>query len=187
MVAAGVASSADVVSLGAAPSSLAALWQAMRKDRFALAGLIIYAFFLLLAVIGPWIAPHDPLAVMKEGGKWLSNEPPFARFALGTTNMGRDIFSELIWGARPAITVGFSAAFMVVAIGTIIGLQSGYFGGWVDSDPHAPGGHCLQHPLPAFRHRAGGVPPTQPVEHRPGHGLVVLGQHRARHSLRRLW
>ena len=100
VVAAGVASSADVVSLGAAPSSLAALWQAMRKDRFALAGLIIYAFFLLLAVIGPWIAPHDPLAVMKEGGKWLSNEPPFARFALGTTNMGRDIFSAADMGRK---------------------------------------------------------------------------------------
>jgi peptide/nickel transport system permease protein len=115
------------------PSSLASLWQAMRKDRFALAGLCIYAFFLILAIVGPYVAPHDPLAVMKEGTKWLSNEPPWSRFFLGTTNMGRDIFSELIWAARPAITVGFSAAFMVVAIGTIIGLLSGYFGGWVDS------------------------------------------------------
>jgi peptide/nickel transport system permease protein len=121
------------VAAGAVPSSWGGVWSAMRRDRFALAGLVIYAFFLLVAIVGPYLAPHDPLAVMKEGGKWLTNDPPFGRFFLGTTNMGRDILSQLIWGARPAIAVGFSAAFMVVAIGTIIGLIAGYFGGMVDS------------------------------------------------------
>ena len=70
---------------------------------------------------------------MKEGTKWLSNQPPSAQFLLGTTNMGRDIFSQLVYGARPAIIVGFSAALMVSAIGTIVGLVAGYFGGGVDS------------------------------------------------------
>ncbi len=117
----------------APPSSLRAMWIAMRRDRFAFAGLIIYGFFILVAVFGPLLAPFDPLLVVKDGTKWLTNQAPSSRFMLGTTNMGRDIFSQLVFGARPAIMVGFSAAFMVVAIGTIVGLIAGYFGGWVDS------------------------------------------------------
>lgn len=116
-----------------ATSSLRALWVAMRRDRFATAGLVIYAFFLVIALIGPFVTPYDPQKVVKEGSRWLSDEPPSTRFLLGTTNMGRDIFSQLIYGARPAVAVGFSAAFMVVAIGTIVGLIAGYFGGWADS------------------------------------------------------
>jgi peptide/nickel transport system permease protein len=117
----------------AAPGSWAALWRSLRNDRFALAGLGIYALALLVAIIGPALAPYDPQVVMKDGGKWLMNQEPSARFLLGTTNMGRDIFSQLVYGARPALAVGFSAAFVVVAVGTIVGLLSGYFGGWIDS------------------------------------------------------
>ena len=70
---------------------------------------------------------------MKENGQWMADQTPSRQFVLGTTSMGRDIFSQLLYGARPAVVVGFSAAFIVVAIGTIVGLVSGYFGGWVDS------------------------------------------------------
>jgi peptide/nickel transport system permease protein len=120
-------------TLEKAPTSWAALGRAMRSDRFALAGLVIYAFFLLIAIIAPLIAPFDPQEVVKEGTKWLSNQPPSPRFLLGTTNMGRDIFSQLVFGTRPALLVGFSAALMVAAIGTIVGLVAGYFGGVTDS------------------------------------------------------
>lgn len=116
-----------------APTSWAALKRAMRNDPFAMAGLLIYVFFLLLAIIAPLIAPFDPQQVVKEGTKWLSNQPPSARFLLGTTNMGRDIFSQLVYGTRPALLVGFSAALMVAAIGTLVGLVAGYFGGAADS------------------------------------------------------
>lgn len=123
----------ESATLEKAPTSWAALGHAMRNDRFASAGLVIYAFFLLIAIIAPLIAPFDPQEVVKEGTKWLSNQPPSARFLLGTTNMGRDIFSQLVYGTRPALLVGFSAALMVAAIGTIVGLIAGYFGGATDS------------------------------------------------------
>jgi peptide/nickel transport system permease protein len=113
--------------------TLGVTFDILRRDRFALAGVIIYAVMIVVAILAPLIAPHDPHAVMQEDGIWLSNQPPSARFLLGTTNIGRDIFSQLIYGARPALLVGFSAAFIVVLLGTIVGLVSGYFGGWVDT------------------------------------------------------
>lgn len=113
------------------------VWQAnaevVRRDRLALVGLALYAFFILLAGLAPWVAPHGPLEVIEEGGIWLSNEPPSARFPLGTTNLGRDIFSQLIYGSRTALLVGFSAAFAVAVIGTLVGLVAGYYGGWVET------------------------------------------------------
>lgn len=116
-----------------APGSWQALWAGMRRDRMAMAGVIIYFIAIVFAVIGPSIAPYDPQAIIKDGATWLMNEAPSRRFVLGTTSMGRDIYSQLLAGARPAVVVGFLAAFIVVAIGTIIGLVSGYFGGWVDT------------------------------------------------------
>ena len=120
---------------GASP--LAYVFQAsaevLRRDRLALVGMIIYLFFIAIAVFAPWIAPYDPLEVVQEEGIWLANEKPSARFLLGTTNLGRDIFSQLIFGARTALLVGFSAAVAVAIIGTVVGLVAGYYGGWVDA------------------------------------------------------
>ncbi|HKG27117.1 MAG TPA: ABC transporter permease [Thermomicrobiales bacterium] len=112
---------------------LAPVFEMLRRDRFALTGVIIYAVIAVVAVLAPVLAPHDPHAVMEEDGIWLTNEKPSREFLLGTTNIGRDIFSQLIYGARPALVVGFTAAFFVVFIGTIVGLVAGYFGGWVDT------------------------------------------------------
>ncbi len=130
------------ITLRPVPEPRQARWRAgllgttldiLQRDRFALAGVIIYGVLILVAIFAPLIAPHDPQAVMEEGGIWLTNEKPSARFLLGTTNVGRDIFSQLIYGARPALLVGFSAAFIVAFLGTIVGLIAGYFGGWVDA------------------------------------------------------
>lgn len=105
----------------------------LRHDRFALAGVVIYVVFVFMAIFGPTLAPHDPQAVMEKDGIWLTNQPPSAEFPLGTTNVGRDIFSQLIYGARPALMVGLSAAFMVAVVGTIVGLIAGFFGGRTDA------------------------------------------------------
>jgi peptide/nickel transport system permease protein len=105
----------------------------LKKDRLALSGLLVYGLFLLLAISASWIAPHGPLEVIQEDGMWLANETPSARFWLGTTNLGRDILSQLIFGSRTALLVGFSAAFAVAVIGTVIGLLAGYFGGWIEA------------------------------------------------------
>jgi len=104
-----------------------------RRDRFALAGLIIYLVFLVMALLAPALAPYDPLALnYLPDGEVAANLPPSTRHLLGTTNLGRDIFSQLLYGARAALVVGFVAALGVVILGTIVGLVAGYYGGWVD-------------------------------------------------------
>lgn len=113
------------------------LWQTnlevFQRDRFALVGLIIFIFFFIVAVLAPVIAPYDPLEVVEKDGIWMSNEKPSPEFLLGTTNVGRDIFSQLVHGSRSALLVGFSAAAIVAIIGTVVGLLAGYYGGWVDA------------------------------------------------------
>jgi peptide/nickel transport system permease protein len=87
-----------------------------------------------LAVFGPWIAPFGPFDRVYDGaGKLVQLQPPSASHWLGTTVSGRDVLSQMLWGARPALIVGFSTAFGVAAIGVNVGLVSGYFGGRIDS------------------------------------------------------
>ena len=107
--------------------------EVMQRDRMALFGLIIYIFFFLVAIFAPVIAPYDPNEVIQEKGIWLANEKPSFEYWLGTTNLGRDIFSQLVYGTRPALMVGFSAAIAVAVIGTLVGLAAGYFGGWTET------------------------------------------------------
>jgi peptide/nickel transport system permease protein len=112
---------------------LLSTWAILRRDHFALAGVLMYVVMLAVALLAPLLAPFDPQAVLMKEGQWLANQPPGATFWLGTTNGGRDIFSQLVYGARPALLVGFSAAFCVALIGTLVGLIAGYFGGWIDT------------------------------------------------------
>lgn len=107
--------------------------EVVRRDALARVGLVIYAVFVVVAVFAPLIAPYGPQEVIQENGFWLANEQPSSRFLLGTTNLGRDIFSQLVYGSRTALIVGFSAAVAVALIGTLVGLLAGYYGGWVDA------------------------------------------------------
>jgi peptide/nickel transport system permease protein len=107
--------------------------EVFQRDRLALVGLIILIFFLLVAIFAPLIAPYGPTEVIQKDGLWLANQKPSDQFKLGTTNLGRDIFSQLVYGSRAALLVGFSAAIAVAVVGTIVGLIAGYYGGWVDT------------------------------------------------------
>jgi len=117
------------------------LWPLLRRlaamplrDPFAFAGIAIYVFFLLVAIFADQLAPNAPLEILfTTSGKLAANVPPGAEFWLGTTNLGRDIYAELIHGTRSALAVGLSAAIVVASVGTIVGLIAGYFGGTVDS------------------------------------------------------
>lgn len=90
-------------------------------------GLLLIAILSAAGALAPWIAPYDPNEI-------ISNpfEPPSSRHWLGTNDVGRDILSELIYGIRISMTVGFLAAAVSIAIGTSVGTVAGYFGGWVD-------------------------------------------------------
>lgn len=111
-----------------------AVWHFLTRDKFAMTGLLIYLFFIVVALLAPVLAPYNPQAVLADAqGNWFANRPPSPGFILGTTNVGRDIFSQLIYGTRAALTVGFTAAFFVALLGTLVGLVSGYYGGRVDT------------------------------------------------------
>ena len=105
----------------------------LRFDQRSLArvGGTMIAVLLLAAVSAPWLAPFDPLkAVQDRLGDPL---PPGAPFLLGTDELGRDIFSRLLYGARISLVVAVVATSLSVVIGATIGLCAGYFGGWTDT------------------------------------------------------
>jgi peptide/nickel transport system permease protein len=98
------------------------------KDWFAIAGGAIVLLLLAVAVLAPVIVPYDPGSV--ETARLL--EPPSAAHLLGTDELGRDVLSRMIYGARISLMVGFIAVGIATLIGVIVGAVSGYYGGWVD-------------------------------------------------------
>ncbi|MCP4316268.1 MAG: ABC transporter permease [Hyphomicrobiales bacterium] len=103
-------------------------------DPFAVVGLIIYAIFIAMAIFADQLATHDPLEILFTSDYQLAADrrPGQDGFILGTTSLGRDIYSQLIYGSRSALLIGITAAFMVAVIGTVVGLLAGYFRGWID-------------------------------------------------------
>ncbi len=97
-----------------------------------MAGLLIYAVIVVMAVFADWLAPYDPQEILRTGRRVARYLPMSSEHWLGTTASGRDVLSQLIFGARSALEVGLTAALAVVVIGTVLGLLSGYLGGWVD-------------------------------------------------------
>jgi len=93
----------------------------------AVAGMIILAFFVLIAIIGPWIAPYDPSKVGPD-----SLQAPTPAHWLGTTNTGQDILSQLIVGTQGVMVVGLIAGILATIISVIVGVTSGFLGGLGD-------------------------------------------------------
>ena len=103
-----------------------------RSEPFAIAGSAIYALIVAVALFADRLAPYDPRAILKTGARVARYLPMSVDHWLVTTASGRDVLSQVIFGTRSALQVGFTAALAVVAIGTLLGLLSGYLGGWVD-------------------------------------------------------
>lgn len=95
--------------------------------------LAILGVIFLLAIIGPWIVPHDPekIEVANSLLPPLTQNPEF--YLLGTDNLGRDILSRLIIGSRISILVGVLGVVVAGVIGVTVGIVAGYFGGWIDA------------------------------------------------------
>jgi peptide/nickel transport system permease protein len=98
------------------------------RQKKAVAGFVIVAALCLMALFAPLLAPGDPSARVGR-----SHQPPTVEHYFGTTKMGRDVYSQFVWGARPSLTVGFVTGLAITAIGTAIGLIAGYFGGRTDA------------------------------------------------------
>lgn len=103
-------------------------------DRFSMTAALVVLAFVLMALLAPWLAPHDPYETdllrrlqppaWMEGGEWS--------FLLGCDALGRDILSRIIYGARVSITIGLAVVMIATVIGTVLGLAAGYLRGWVD-------------------------------------------------------
>jgi peptide/nickel transport system permease protein len=103
-------------------------WKKMKRNRSAIAGLVIIAFFTLLAIAAPLLPLADPLAT-----SWGAiRKAPSAAHWLGTDDIGRDVLSRMIWGSQASLMAGVISVAIAVAAGVPFGLISGYFGGWVD-------------------------------------------------------
>ena len=100
----------------------------------AVFGLIVLGLMLLAAVFAPWLSPHDPLEQDLLSSflppSWQANGDPV--FLLGTDNLGRDIASRLIFGARTALIVALVAAALAALLGTVLGMLAGFYGGKTD-------------------------------------------------------
>src|SRR5512140_3404189 len=93
----------------------------------AVIGLVIMGLFIVMAVFAPLIAPHDPSKYVG-----ASHQPPSAQYWFGTTGQGQDVFSQLVWGSRVSLMIGFSAGILSTLLGLVIGMISGYMPGVVD-------------------------------------------------------
>jgi ABC-type dipeptide/oligopeptide/nickel transport system permease subunit len=98
-------------------------------NRAAVAGAVIVAVFVLLAIFAPLVAPFDP----SKTNFLALRKPPSAVYWLGTDEIGRDILSRLIHGGIASLYAGVVSVFIALAVGMPIGLIAGWFGGWADA------------------------------------------------------
>jgi peptide/nickel transport system permease protein len=103
------------------------IWQLL-ENRKASAGAVLILFFVLLGLFGPLLVRVDPSAFVGP-----PHQPPSSEYLFGTTGQGQDVLAQTIAGARTSLTVGFLTGFAVMAIGALVGMTAGFFGGWVDS------------------------------------------------------
>ena len=122
---------APTIGTGVAASPRRPLWHAwrrFRRNRLAVAALCFIALQILIAIFAPWIAPYDPYQP-DFANTW---QQPSAAHWLGTDDLGRDVLSRLIYGARISISVGILSQLVIVLIGLPIGALAGLLGGWLD-------------------------------------------------------
>lgn len=105
------------------------VWDALIANRLAVFGLIVLAIVIFAAIFGPWITPYDP--TLTDVVNRL--QPPSLAHPFGTDDLGRDILSRVIAGARVSLVVGFVAVGIALAIGVPLGLIAGYYGGWTET------------------------------------------------------
>jgi len=98
------------------------------KRRGALFGLGMVVFFIVIALLAPWISPYDPLAT-----SWSAiRKAPSMQHWFGTDDIGRDVLARVIWGARASLTAGVISVSIALSVGVPLGIAAGYAGGTVD-------------------------------------------------------
>jgi len=103
-------------------------WLRLKRNRLAMVGLVIILLLFVIAIFAPVIAPYDP----NEQNLQESHALPGAKHLLGADKHGRDMLSRMIYGTRISLLVGFLPQFVSLLLAIVLGLVSGYYGGWVD-------------------------------------------------------
>ncbi len=116
-------------------------WHRLLRNRAAVGGAIVILLFSLVAILAPFLAPHNPVQVFpnsrylppaweKVGPGGKAGNPDFL---LGTDSIGRDVLSRVIYGSRVSMVVGLIPTLIIVILGVTVGLLAGYRGGWIDN------------------------------------------------------
>ena len=103
------------------------MWGVYSQRKSAVISLVVLAIFLLAIIFAPYISPYDP-----DAKEFIPFSPPSAEHLLGTNDIGVDLLSELIYAGRISLLVGFTAAALILIVGSLFGVISGYFGGIID-------------------------------------------------------
>lgn len=121
-------------ALGRFSDALKAQFVIMRSSTSGLVGLTVVVLFALVAIFAPWLAPHGPWDTLMNHatGRLAMLMPPSREYPLGTTALGRDLLSQMIYATRTTMLIGVVSGAVSILIGANVGLISGYYGGRVD-------------------------------------------------------
>ncbi|MFL7892880.1 MAG: ABC transporter permease [Anaerolineales bacterium] len=110
------------------------IWKRFRKHKLALAGMVTIGVIALACYLAPLYAPFDPVRDLSrdENGQLLRNDPPSMQHLMGTDNIGRDVFTRLLYAGQISLSVAFIVTIFATLIGVFVGAFSGYYGGWID-------------------------------------------------------
>jgi peptide/nickel transport system permease protein len=103
-------------------------WRALTRNRLTMIGLGLMGLFLLLAIVGPYVAPYDPIHTDLK----IPLAPPSRAHWFGTDSLGRDVASRVLAGARYSVPTGFAVVAAAMLVGLLVGALAGFLGGWVD-------------------------------------------------------
>ncbi|WAH44095.1 ABC transporter permease [Alicyclobacillus fastidiosus] len=109
-------------------SQLSLAWRRYRRNWLAVAGLVWVILFIIIGIIGPWIAPQN----YAQTNFLYANHPPSAKFPFGTDGLGHDMLSQILWSVQNALEIAFGATLVSFIIGTALGLWAGLQGGVAD-------------------------------------------------------
>jgi len=112
--------------------ALADLAHRFSRDRLAVAGLIVLVVFVAMALLAPLLSDRSGLSAVAsvDNPTWAH---PSGDFPLGTDNLGRSVAAQFVWGSRISLFVGLMATLLTIAIGSVVGIVSGFFGRWTDA------------------------------------------------------
>jgi peptide/nickel transport system permease protein len=104
-------------------------WRRFHRNSLVIFGISVVSILLFLTIFAPIVSPYDPREIHYD----RIYEPPNSKNLLGSDELGRDVLSRIIWGARSSLTVGIIAVSISTILGVIVGLISGYYGGRIDN------------------------------------------------------